>query len=69
MYCMYLTLFKNTNFKKEDNVYKPLETTKQEIIDAIEEMSEITGRVYLDRSKINRHIGKLQTLAKYLPHN
>lgn len=50
-------------------MYKQLETTKQEMVDAIEEMSEITGRVYLDRSKINRQIGKLQTLVKYLPNN
>lgn len=50
-------------------MYKQLETTKQEMVDAIEEMSEITGRVYLDISKINRQIGKLQTLVKYLPHN
>ena len=50
-------------------MYKPLETTKQEMVDAIEEMSEITGRVYLDRSKINKQVGKLQTLVKYLPSN
>ena len=50
-------------------MYKQLETTKQEMINAIDEMSEITGRVYLDRSKINRQVGKLQTLVKYLPHN
>ena len=48
-------------------MYKRLETTKQEMIDAIDEMSEITGRVYLDRSKINMQVGKLQTLVKYLP--
>ena len=50
-------------------MYKPIETTKQEIVDAIEEMSEIIERVNLDRSKINRQVGKLQTLVKYLPHN
>lgn len=50
-------------------MYKRLETTKQEMVDAIDEMSEIIGHVYLDRSKINRQVGKLQTLVKYLPHN
>ena len=50
-------------------MYKQLETTKQEMVDAIEEMSEMVGHVYLDRGKINRQIGKLQTLVKYLPNN
>lgn len=50
-------------------MYKRLETTKQEMVDSIEEMSVIVGHVYLDRSKINRQVGKLQTLVKYLPHN
>ena len=50
-------------------MYKPLETTKQEMVDAIDEMAKICGRVYLDRNKINIQVGKLQTLIKYLPHN
>ena len=48
-------------------MYKRLETTKQEIVDTIDEMAEIAGRVYLDISEINRQVGKLQTLVKYLP--
>lgn len=50
-------------------MYKHLETTKQEIFLAIEEMAELVRNVYLDRSKMNRQIGKLQTLVKYLPVN
>lgn len=50
-------------------MYKRLETTNQEMIYAIDELSEMVGHVYLDRCKINRQIGKLQTLVKYLPHN
>ena len=48
-------------------MYKELETTKQEMVDGIEEMAEMIGGVNLDRGKINRQIGKLQTLVKYLP--
>lgn len=50
-------------------MYKQLETTKQEMVNAIEEMSKMIGRVHLDSSKINRQVGKLQTLVKYLPNN
>ena len=50
-------------------MYKELETTKQEMVDGIEEMAEMIGGVNLDRGKINRQIGKLQTLVKYLPSN
>ena len=50
-------------------MYKELETTKQEMVDGIEEMAEMIGGVNLDRGKMNRQIGKLQTLVKYLPVN
>ena len=50
-------------------MYKQLETTKQEMVDGIEEMAEMIGNVNLDRGMMNRQIGKLQTLVKYLPVN
>ena len=53
--------------KGENKMQKPLETTKQEMLDAIEEMSKLTSVVDLKRVKINQQVGKLRLWAANLP--
>jgi len=78
-------------------MYKRLETTKQELEEAMDDLFKMVGNIRLDISmskiriqeveksidelsdmsdlndsnisKINRQVGKLQTLVKYLPHD
>lgn len=45
-------------------MWEPLETTKQEMIDTVERISELTAVV---EQKVNQQVGKLQSLAANLP--